>query len=587
MPHAVLGIGGNLGDRERNIVDALQQIQAMEGSVIQKVSRLYETEPFDVISEQNKYLNCCVLICSKLGPEKLLAKCQEIENQLGRIRNEYHGARTMDIDILVYEGETRNDEKLKLPHPEISKRAFVLVPLRDIFADLKVYGFDYFRDYSLVDKTEVTPFQTEIVKKLLGDKSWKLGLERMSLLNELMGDPQGKLKFIHIAGTNGKGSTANMITHILMQSGYTVGLFTSPHIQVWNEMIQVNNEYISDKQATEILEQLDPLIDQMEDKPSQFEVYTAMAFLHFVQMHCDIVVLEVGLGGRLDSTNIITNVETAVITNIGLDHMKQLGNTLEKIAAEKAAIIKPDVDVILYRQEPIVHDIVLQKCKDENAQLTIADLSKMKVKKSDLTGHIVSYGDIDDIFIPLIGQHQLKNAATAIETVLNLRKKAWNISDLGIRNGLANTILPARFEIVNRSPIVVLDGAHNPQGMEGFVNNLAYHWPNKKVIFVVGILADKDYSKMMQLIIPIAKRIYTVTPENTERALSSDALAGSLNELAIAVESCGSPANGIQSALEASDEEDIICAAGSLSIANAIRSFFNLIGNKGDKNAAC
>ncbi len=395
----------------------------------------------------------------------------------------------------------------------------------------------------------------------------------MYALLELLGNPEKKLKFIHIAGTNGKGSTAAMLSYILREAGYKTGLYTSPYIQHFGERIQVNGASISDQDISELAEQIRICADKMEDAPTEFEIITVMSFLHFVRSECDIVVFEVGLGGRLDATNVIPVPEVAVITAIGLDHVAELGDTVEKIAVEKGGIIKPGGDVVLYPQAENILNVFRDICQSQNAQLTIANPDRISLKQSDVNGQSFDFDNIP-LSIPLLGAYQLNNAATAITTVETLRQKGWDISDTALRDGLSKVKWPARFEILQTNPTFIVDGGHNLQCVEAIANNLQQYFPGKKVTFMIGVMADKDYKQMCLTILPFAESVITVTPDNP-RALFASKLADCFVSLGFGrVTVCESVEQGLETALKTCGKDGVICALGSLYMAGSIRSYF-------------
>ena len=400
-----------------------------------------------------------------------------------------------------------------------------------------------------------------------------VGLWRIEKLNKVIGSPDKKLKFIHIAGTNGKGSTANMIMNVLIAAGYNVGLFSSPYLCRINEYMKINGKPVSDEEFSEIIGDIEPFAEQMDEPVTEFEFVTEVALEYFARNNCDIVVLEVGMGGRLDCTNIISHTEVAVITSIGLDHMEVLGNTVEEIAAEKAGIIKSGSDVILYQQAENIHEVVRDKCSEEGVPLHIAEFSDIIIKTTNINGQIFNYGQLENIQLPLLGTHQLKNASVAIETINALKRRGWKIETNDIYTGLAKTMWPARFELLQKSPIVILDGGHNPQCFEAVAESLQLYFPKKKVIFVMGVFRDKEYEEMLKIVMPYAQKFYTVTPNN-DRALSAECLANYISDYHIPVRACGEPLIGVKCALEEAKEDDIICILGTFSIACSIRSFF-------------
>lgn len=392
----------------------------------------------------------------------------------------------------------------------------------------------------------------------------KPGLERITELLRRLGDPQKELKFIHITGTNGKGSVAAMLTATLNAAGYNVGRFTSPHLRFYNERINVAGEDIPDADLCELAEEMKPAVEGMVEKPTEFELWTAMAMCYFKKRACDVVVLEVGLGGRLDSTNVIPAPEVAVITNLALEHTEYLGDTIEKIAFEKAGIIKPGCDVVLYGQSEEAQAVVRAKCGECGCELTITDAGQQELHESGLEGQVFSYRSRKNLRLRLIGTYQYKNAAVALDAIDVLNKRGFAISEQAVTEGFAKVVWPGRFEVLRREPLVIVDGAHNPNGVEELAKCLNVYLPGRKVTFLMGVLADKDYVSMLNSILPMARRFVAVKPES-ERALPSADLKREIEtRLHIPAIDGGTVKEGIAKALAQADKDDIIVIFGSL-----------------------
>ncbi len=396
------------------------------------------------------------------------------------------------------------------------------------------------------------------------------GLERITALLEKLGNPQEKLKYVHIAGTNGKGSCAAMTASVLKAAGYRTGLFTSPYLFRFNERMQINGEPIGDETLAELVTEIRPLADAMEDHPTEFELMTAVALLWYLREHCDIVVLEVGLGGRLDATNAIPAPACAVIMNIGLDHTAILGDTVEKIAAEKAGIIKPGCAVALYQQTAGVEAVVREKCAAVGASLHTADFSQIAPEFDSLEGQVFSYKG-QPYAIPLLGAHQLKNAAVVLEVVEILRARGWILEQDAVEHGLYAVSWPARFELVREEPPFVVDGGHNPQCAETVADNLRRYFPGQKHVLLVGVLADKDYESLFDILDPAADEYVCVTPAST-RALPAAELAEFLSRYGKPVTVCEDIPAGVEAAAAAAGEDGVACAVGSLYMAGAVRA---------------
>lgn len=400
----------------------------------------------------------------------------------------------------------------------------------------------------------------------------RLGLDRTRELLSRLGNPEKALRFVHVAGTNGKGSTSTMLASVLQAAGYRTGLYTSPFLQVFNERMRVNGEMISDEELGALTQQLRPVAESMEDPPTEFEMMTAIAFLFFQRRGCDIVVLEVGMGGRLDSTNVIGAPEAAVICNIGLDHVKELGDTVEKIAFEKAGIIKPGCEAVLYQPECAgVAAVVQEVCAKNAVPLHTADFSKLRALEDSIRGQRFSYRDWQDLRIRLLGAHQLKNAAVVLETVEVLRGRGFVLSDEAVRSGLSAAVWPGRFEVLGKSPVFIADGGHNRQCVEAVAASLEHYFPGKQFVFIMGVLADKDYRSMIELLAPLAKRFYTLTPDSP-RAMSAGQLAELLASYGKPTDVCQSAADAVAKAFACAGKDDVICSVGSLYMTGEIRT---------------
>ena len=347
------------------------------------------------------------------------------------------------------------------------------------------------------------------------------GLERISELCEKLGHPEKGLKFVHVAGTNGKGSFCAMLDSILRAAGYRVGLFTSPYIRTFNERMQINGQPIADEELCEIVERVRPIADAMTQKPTEFELITAVAFEYFNRQKVDVVVLEVGLGGRLDSTNIIEDPMLSVITGIHFDHLSQLGNTLQAIAAEKAGIIKEGRPV-LYGGDPTssAGRTVGEVARLRHAPFYRVDRSTCRVKSYGLEGTVFDLEEYRDLELALLGTYQPYNAATVLHAVRLLREQGMEISEESIRQGLLSVRWPARFELLHKDPIVIYDGGHNPQGVAAAVKSIKAYFPEETVNILTGVMADKAYDEMIETLKPVSAKVFTVTPNNP-RALAA------------------------------------------------------------------
>ena len=398
------------------------------------------------------------------------------------------------------------------------------------------------------------------------------GLERIGELLEKLGNPQKRLRFVHIAGTNGKGSCAAMTASVLKAAGYKTGLYTSPYLYRFNERMQIGGKQIGDEALAEIVTRVRPIAEAMADHPTEFELITAAALLWFAQEQCDVVVLEVGLGGRFDATNIIDAPEVAVIMNIGLDHTAVLGDTIEQIALEKAGIIKPGTAAVLFQQSESVTRLVRARCEELDVSLRIPDFSAIHSEFDSLYGQTFRYQG-EAYALPLLGTHQLKNAATVLEVVDVLRGRGWRLEQSDVEHGLYAVSWPGRFELLSEEPLFIVDGGHNPQCAQTVAENLLRYFPDKRRILLLGVLKDKDVSGLTDRLDPVADEYLCITPESP-RALTAEALAELLGRYGKPVTVCGSIRDGVSAALERADEDSVVCAVGSLYSVGEIRYFF-------------
>ncbi|MBE6996792.1 MAG: bifunctional folylpolyglutamate synthase/dihydrofolate synthase [Ruminococcaceae bacterium] len=401
----------------------------------------------------------------------------------------------------------------------------------------------------------------------------RLGLDRTRELLKKLGDPQKKLKFIHVAGSNGKGSTCAMLSAIARAAGYRTGLYTSPYIQDFCERMQVDGQNVPGEVLAEITERVKAIADAMADHPSQFELVTAIALEYFYEAKCDIVVLEVGMGGALDSTNAIDAPEVAVITNIGLEHTEYLGDTLEAIAATKAGIIKPGCHAVCYDGAPEVTEVVKAVCAEKKVPLRCVDFARMEPVAETLAGQTFRW-DGKEKRVALLGPHQLHNTATVLETVEALRERGWAIPDAAVDAGLAAVQWPARLEVLRQKPLFLLDGGHNPQCAEALAAAIEKLLPGQKVVFLLGVLADKDYPQILDIVAPYAKKFICLTPFS-DRALPARKLAEFLKARGLEASACGSDvARGIRAAEKAAGRRGAVVAFGSLYLAGHVRGVF-------------
>lgn len=403
------------------------------------------------------------------------------------------------------------------------------------------------------------------------------GLGRTQELLEKMGNPEKKLKFVHIAGTNGKGSTAAMTASILSKAGYRTGLYTSPYIYRFHERIQVDGVEISDEELAEITEYVKPLADSMAQSPTEFELVCCIAFEYFYRKKCDIVVLEVGMGGAWDATNVIEVPEVAVITNIGLDHTEYLGDTVEKIAETKSGIFKPHGHGVVYRSTPSVEAVYERVCAERDVSLRKADFEGLVLKAHTLEGQVFDCGSRKNLVLPLLGDHQLHNASVVLSIADTLIGEGWKISEQNIYDGIRDVRWPGRFDIVCRKPLFIIDGGHNPQCIEALVKNIQDYLAGKKVIALTGVLADKDYADMYKPVMPLVDRFVCITPPNP-RKLEAEQLARYLRQAGAQAQASESILDGVKKAMDLAGEDGVVLCFGSLYSIGGIRDALKDLG---------
>ena len=403
------------------------------------------------------------------------------------------------------------------------------------------------------------------------------GLGRTQELLEKMGNPEKKLKFVHIAGTNGKGSTAAMTASILSKAGYRTGLYTSPYIYRFHERIQVDGVEISDEDLTEITEYVKPLADSMAQSPTEFELVCCIAFEYFYRKKCDIVVLEVGMGGAWDATNVIEVPEVAVITNIGLDHTEYLGDTVEKIAETKSGIFKPHGHGVIYRSTPSVEAVYERVCAERDVSLRKADFDGLVLKAHTLEGQVFDCGSRKNLVLPLLGDHQLHNASVVLSIADTLIGEGWKISEQNIYDGVRDVRWPGRFDIVCRKPLFIIDGGHNPQCIEALVKNIRDYLAGKKVVALTGVLADKDYADMYKPVMPLVDRFVCITPPYP-RKLEAEQLARYLRQAGAQAQASESILDGVKKAMDLAGEDGVVLCFGSLYSIGGIRDALKDLG---------
>ncbi|MBE6820986.1 MAG: bifunctional folylpolyglutamate synthase/dihydrofolate synthase [Ruminococcaceae bacterium] len=401
----------------------------------------------------------------------------------------------------------------------------------------------------------------------------KPGMERIRALCAELGNPQEKLKIIHVAGTNGKGSTSTIISNILRQSGYNTGLFISPYVTDFRERIQYNGNMIEKNELAECVEKVKEAIDKLalqDIQPTEFEAITAAAFLYFKKKNCDFVVLEVGLGGRLDSTNVIVAPYVSVITSISLDHTAILGDTVEEIAAEKCGIIKFGAETVAYPfQDEKAMAVIRETCKNKLNELRVPDISKLTVKEERLEGTCAVYDGME-FLLPLAGEHMIYNACTAIEAVRSLSRLAVEIPDDAIIGGIEKSVMPARTELIKKKPVIILDGGHNEGCANALSTSIKKHLAGKRIIMLSSMMADKDYKSYLSIVAPLAQT-FIATKADVPRALGSDELCESAKAYCDNCYSVADPVKAVAAARNIMQSDDVLIVCGSFYLAGEIR----------------
>lgn len=403
----------------------------------------------------------------------------------------------------------------------------------------------------------------------------RYGLERLKQALELLGNPQHKVRFVHVAGTNGKGSCAAMLASVLKEAGYRTGLYISPHLRRYNERMQVDGVDILDDDLIRAAQRVKEVCEQLGGTPIVFEVLTLMALWYFAERRCDFVVLEVGIGGKLDATNCIPAPAAALIAQLGFDHTETLGSTIEEIAAQKGGIAKPGSQLVMAEQEPAALRVVEQLCREQGCGFTVADPERLQVLSTSPEGQRLRDRTYGELLLPLAGSHQVKNAANVLTVVEVLKGEGFAIPDRAVRQGIERTVWPARFERLSRSPDFILDGGHNPQCVQAAVQALQDYYPGKKVVFLTGMMKDKDSAAMLAKMAEVAKA-FVCLHADSERAFGAQELAREIEDtLSLAAYPAASAQEGCALAQRLAGEQGVVCALGSLYLAGEIRAVFH------------
>ncbi len=394
-----------------------------------------------------------------------------------------------------------------------------------------------------------------------------LGLERIKHLLEMLGNPQEKLKIIHVSGTNGKGSFSAILSSILNYAGYCTGYFSSPALTSAADSFQIGGSKVSEEIFTSVMVKVIEKAEEMDseqESPTEFELLTAAAFLMFFQCKCDLCIIECGLGGDGDSTNVISSPVLSVITNVRKDHCHILGNAVSQIAAHKAGIIKRGCAVLYGGEKNEAFEVIRNRASEMSSKLYVTDFQKLSGESFTLDGTTFSYGDYSGLKMPLLGKYQILNGANVITAVEILREKGFEISRSAVYDGLKSCVWQGRFEVLCREPMVIFDGAHNPDGMAAAVESIKYYFGGKPIVILMGIMADKEYSLYGDMLKSTAEIIFTVTPDNP-RALDSKILCEYFRQSGINSEFYHDFSHGASKALEYAEKKKLpLAVLGSL-----------------------
>ncbi len=424
--------------------------------------------------------------------------------------------------------------------------------------------------YKMLSKKEADDYIREIDKK-----GSILGLESIRELMKELEDVQDALKIIHVAGTNGKGSACAMLESVLIEAGYRVGKYTSPAVFTEAERYRVNGENITEEEFAKSISQVKAACERMLDKglsqPTRFEVETAAAFLYFYQKKCDIVILETGMGGATDATNIIRKSLVSILTSISRDHMGFLGDTIEEIAAVKAGIIKKHGKVVAMCPESGVRKVIDAACEKQEAEVVYTNPEQ--VREVRITNHRLCFlhEELGEIKLKMMGKYQVQNALCVIEAVKQLEKQGYAISKKQLKQGLEKAEWEGRFSILNEQPLLVIDGAHNEDAAKKLRETLEMGFTKYKIIYIIGVLADKEHEKMLKQMLPLAEKVFTVTPHNP-RAMDGKELAKEALKYHKDVTFVPEIKEAVDMAIkEAKEEQKMVLAFGSLSYLGEVK----------------
>ena len=394
-----------------------------------------------------------------------------------------------------------------------------------------------------------------------------LGLDNMRELMRRLGDPQDELKYVHVAGTNGKGSVIAYLYSALSGVGYRVGRYISPAVYSYRERMEVNREPVSREKfaayVTRIAEVIDEIVEEGKPHPSVFEIETAAAFLYFKEEKCDLVLMEVGMGGDLDATNIIRTTVLSILVSISMDHTAFLGNTLGEIAEKKSGIIKPDSHMVTVKQQPEAEAVIRRTCQERNVPYEVADRDEAEVLRASMTGQTFLYKG-EEYSIALAGAYQKENAVVALRALELLNDLGYPTTVVQRQNGLKNTAWPGRFALLGTKPDFVVDGAHNPAAADMLAASIERYFKDRRIIYIMGMFRDKDYRSVIQKTEKYADTILTIAAPDNPRALSPEELAAAVREFHTDVRPFDDIEAAVAEAYRLAGSEDVIIAFGSL-----------------------
>lgn len=398
---------------------------------------------------------------------------------------------------------------------------------------------------------------------------YRLGLDCIREMLQRLGNPQDDLKFIHIAGTNGKGSVLAYISTVLKEAGYRTGCYSSPAIYSYRERYQVNGEMISREDLARLTERIYKVGKAMTADgllhPTCFEVETVLAFLYFQEQNCDLVVLETGMGGLTDATNVVTTTLISVLASISMDHMGFLGDTLGEIASMKAGIIKPHTIAVSARQLPEASAVIAKECQEKECRYREVDTGKLLDVTYGWERQTFTYREYKALEIHLAGAYQIENAALAVEALEALKELGYTISEEALRRGLSSTVWKGRFTVVDKEPLFILDGAHNRDAADRLKEAIELYFKGKRLVYIMGVLSDKEYDYIASQLAPLAAQIFTVETPDNPRALPAEELAKAVAVYNPRVQAAESLEEAVNKAKEAAGSQDVIVAFGSLS----------------------